>query len=415
MSTQDPALAFSTPKPLAAKPSTQLLHYPTQNRFLTSRKLDFVPGFDLGTPHKSDTSEACPIFKIFKQRDSAIISPDLDLLSHQFQPTQSLRAFPTQADKILDAPDIVDDYYLNLISWSDKNLLAVALRNRLYLWNGNTGYVEVLSEYREEIVTSVAWMKGGKCLAIGDSGHRIRLVDVEKGAEVRTIQAHTDRISALAWNGYVLSSGSRDSLIINHDLRIPDYFVKYSAHGQEICGLKWSSDCGLLASGGNDNKVCIWDICNSVPVHEFHDHKAAVKALAWCPWKQHLLASGGGSVDRTIKLWDCAAGTMLSSVDTGSQVSALEWNRFDKEILSAHGYTQNQLTLWKYGEMSKITEFFGHSARILNMCASPDGSSVVTAGADETLRFWNLFNSEEKGEEKKYRGSPGNTMNPGHR
>jgi WD40 repeat protein len=34
------------------------------------------------------------------------------------------------------------------------------------------------------------------------------------------------------------------------------------------------------------------------------EHTAAVKALAWSPHKNSLLATGGGSTDKTIKLWD---------------------------------------------------------------------------------------------------------------
>lgn len=34
------------------------------------------------------------------------------------------------------------------------------------------------------------------------------------------------------------------------------------------------------------------------------EHTAAVKALAWSPHKTSLLATGGGSTDKTIKLWD---------------------------------------------------------------------------------------------------------------
>jgi len=66
-----------------------------------------------------------------------------------------------------------------------------------------------------------------------------------------------------------------------------------------------------------------------------------VKAIAWCPWQKGLLATGGGTQDKTIKLWQADTGQLLHSQEAGSQVSALIWNRFDKELLSAHGYTQN--------------------------------------------------------------------------
>lgn len=38
--------------------------------------------------------------------------------------------------KMLEAPNLQDDFYLNLLDWSDKNQIAVALDNSLYIWSG---------------------------------------------------------------------------------------------------------------------------------------------------------------------------------------------------------------------------------------------------------------------------------------
>ena len=61
------------------------------------------------------------------------------------------------------------------------------------------------------------------------------------------------------------------------------------------------------------------------PLHRLDAHQAAVKALAWCPWQRNLLASGGGTADRTIKFWNSTSGAMVNSVDTKSQVCVLTW------------------------------------------------------------------------------------------
>nr|GEV43089.1 cell division cycle 20.2, cofactor of APC complex-like [Tanacetum cinerariifolium] len=68
-------------------------------------------------------------------------------------------------------------------------------------------------------------------------------------------------------------------------------------------------------------------------------------------------------------------GAHLNSVDTGSQVSSLLWNRHERELLSSHG--GNQLTLWKYPSMVKLKELHGHSSRVLQMAESPDEHTVI--------------------------------------
>lgn len=179
-------------------------------------------------------------------------------------------------------------------------------------------------------------------------------------------------------------------------------------HRQEVCGLKWCGDGATLASGGNENFLCIWDVAMSggsrqhqssdlvAPRLTLTEHKAAVKALAWAPFQRSLLASGGGTADRSIKFWNLNSGQLVNSIDTGSQVCALLWSPRHKELVSSHGFSQNQLILWKYPSMTKVKEFSGHTARVLHLDSSPDGSSVVSAAADETLRFWSIFGSPSK-------------------
>lgn len=64
----------------------------------------------------------------------------------------------------------------------------------------------------------------------------------------------SDRVGALAWNRHLLSSGSRDMTIVQHDVRVAHHNVRtLRQHHQEVCGLTWSPDGEVLASGGNDN------------------------------------------------------------------------------------------------------------------------------------------------------------------
>jgi len=41
--------------------------------------------------------------------------------------------------------------------------------------------------------------------------------------------------------------------------------------------------------------------------------------------------------------------------------------------------------------MKKIADLRGHTSRVLHLALSPDGTTVASAAADETLRFWKVF------------------------
>jgi cell division cycle 20-like protein 1 (cofactor of APC complex) len=315
--------------------------------------------------------------------------------------------------KVLDAPDLQDDFYLNLVDWGSSNVLGVGLGNSVYMWNSNTGRVTKLCELRDDTVTSVSWIQRvckflytlakilwfgtdieqGTHLAIGTGKGFVQIWDADHCRRLRTMIGHTNRVGALAWNDHILTSGSRDRLIFHRDVRSPDqYLRRLSGHKQEVCGLRWNTEDGQLASGGNDNKLMVWDKLNETPLYRFSDHTAAVKAIAWSPHQHHLLASGGGTADRTIKFWNTATGSMIKEVDTGSQVCNLAWSKNSDEIISTHGYSQNQIVIWKYPRMEQIVSLTGHTFRVLYLAMSPDGQTVVTGAGDETLRFWKIFN-----------------------
>lgn len=297
--------------------------------------------------------------------------------------------------KVLDAPALQDDFYLNLVDWSSQNVLAVGLGSCVYLWSACTSKVTKLCDLaeNEDIVTSVSWTQRGTHLAVGTNRGETQLWDAVMCKKVRNMAQHYGRVGTLAWTGSTLASGSRDRKISILDVRSPGCSVRLSAHKQEVCGLKWSFDePSFLASGGNDNQLHVVDSRNpTTPVHRFSDHTAAVKAIAWSPHQHGLLASGGGTADRCIRFWNTLSGSNLNCVDTGSQVCNLAWSQNCNEIVSTHGYSLNQIVVWRYPSLSKVVTLTGHTYRVLYLAVSPDGSTIVTGAGDETLRFWQVF------------------------
>ncbi|XP_022746692.1 cell division cycle 20.2, cofactor of APC complex-like [Durio zibethinus] len=326
---------------------------------------------------------------------------------HQSKPIKKKRHISQAADRTLDAPEILDDFYLNLLDWGCNNVLAIALNDQVYLWDASNGSASelVTVNYEDGPITSVSWAPDGRHIAIGLNNSHVQLWDCQVKRKLRTLSCghqHETRVDALAWNNHILTSGGMDAKIINNDVRVREHFVEcYTGHRLEVCGLKWSSSGQQLASGGNDNLLFIWDrsMASSTSrtqwLHRREDHTAAVKALAWCPFQGNLLASGGGRNDRCIRFWNTHTGACLNSVDTGSQVCALLWNKHERELLSTHGFTDNQLILWKYPSMTKMAELCGHTSRVLYTAESPNGYTVATAAGDETLRLWNVFGTPE--------------------
>lgn len=264
----------------------------------------------------------------------------------------------------------------------------------MYIWNGNNSKVVKLLELNSsDLVTSNSFTPSSNVLGVGTHSGEVQLWDCNKLKKIQTIRGHTGRVGAIAWNSNnVLASGSRDKNILLRDIRIGDEYInKMTGHRQEVCGLKWSFDGQQLASGGNDNKLNLWSMSSSIPTASFLKHTAAVKALAWSPHQHGLLVSGGGTADRTIRFWNTMTGTETKCVDAGSQVCNLMFAKNVNELVSTHGYSLNEINIWKTPQMEKIDKLTGHTYRVLYLAMSPDDTTIVTGAGDETLRFWNVF------------------------
>uniref|UniRef100_A0A671LSM7 Fizzy-related protein homolog n=1 Tax=Sinocyclocheilus anshuiensis TaxID=1608454 RepID=A0A671LSM7_9TELE len=323
------------------------------------------------------------------------------LLRSPRKPARKISKIPF---KVLDAPELQDDFYLNLVDWSAGNLLSVGLGACVYLWSACTSQVTRLCDLSvdDDSVTSVCWNERGSLVAVGTHKGFVQIWDAAGGRKLTSLEGHSARIGALAWNGEQLSSGSRDRVILQRDVRTPPPVERrLQGHRQEVCGLKWSPDHQHLASGGNDNKLLVWNNSSLLPVQQYSDHLAAVKAIAWSPHQHGLLASGGGTADRCLRFWNTLTGQALQSSDTGSQVCNLAWSKHANELVSTHGYSQNQILVWKYPSLTQVAKLTGHSYRVLYLVMSPDGEAIVTGAGDETLRFWNVFSKTRCTKESK--------------
>ena len=315
------------------------------------------------------------------------------------KPMNKIREIPKVPYRVLDAPGLTDDFYLNLIDWSKKDWLGVVLDKKCFLTHESDGAVVQLADLTEEesvYHSSIKWSNTGEHIALGLSNGITEVYDMETCQPIRTFTGHTDRVGSIAWNNHILTTGSRDSKILHRDLRAPEQFISSSQlHMQEVCGLAWNINENKLASGGNDNSVFVYDNVNPKPTHKINEHTAAVKALAWSPHTRGVLATGGGSADKRLKIWNINNSTKIKEVDTGSQICNIIWSELTNEIITSHGFSRFHLTCWDYETLSPIAILKGHTFRVLHLALSSDGTTVVSGAGDETLRFWKLFEKQE--------------------
>ncbi|EIM20590.1 WD40 repeat-like protein [Wallemia mellicola CBS 633.66] len=314
--------------------------------------------------------------------------------------TRSLRRVSHTPKTVLDAPYMADDQYCNLMSWSCEDVLAVALQSHIYTWRSS--HVSMLCDVQETSsalrVASLAWDPTGKILAVGLDDGTTQLWDVQQRQCIGQVCKQSAKVGVINWSSGVLACGSRDGSIFVKDTRMANTNLRLRLHKGEITSLTYSAATEALASGGNDNKLYLWDIrSRGRLLKSYTDHEGAVTALSFNPHHRGVLASGGGTYDRRIVFRDTIhqGRKTLGDYDTGSQVCNLYFSTNTQELLSTHGFSQysrgNLVCLWQYPSMKQIASIRSHLGRPIYMGVSSDGTTVATGSGDETIRFWKLF------------------------
>ncbi|KAL7717490.1 WD repeat-containing protein slp1 [Entamoeba marina] len=299
---------------------------------------------------------------------------------------------PLSPHLFLDVPGVIDDYYLNLIKWNNKHQLVVALSDVLYLWNSDTGDAfELFKCSNDDLLTtyisSVNFIDDTKTV-FGDFFGVLRVVDCQSGKLIYDKQHDNDRIDSIATYGNLIATGSRDNNVFVMDIRIGNKSrTTFEGHYGEVCGIDFSSNGNYLATGANDNNVFVFDLRMNRSLFNFQ-HDAAVKAVKFNSQRENILATGGGSTDKRIKITNVATKEQPTNIITSSQVTGIVW--CPNELMISHGYPSNSISFYDCEHWNRTGTFDGHDGRILGLTATNDGLAA-TIGADEMIRIWKLW------------------------
>ncbi|MEG4534042.1 serine/threonine-protein kinase [Microcoleus sp. D2_18a_D3] len=160
-----------------------------------------------------------------------------------------------------------------------------------------------------------------------------------------------------------------------------------SVHSKKsVNTLAVSPNSSILASGGGDNNVILWDLKTGRRMRTIPAHKAAVKAIAFSRDGQTLAS---GSDDKTIRLWNVRTGSRLRTLSGhAGGVNAIAVSRDGKTLAS--GSQDKTVRLWNLGTGEVRRIITGHRGPVTAVAFSPNGKIVASASTDNTIRLSNV-------------------------
>ena len=162
---------------------------------------------------------------------------------------KSLRKISDEPYRVLDAPEVVNNFYCDLMSWSQDNILAVGLCTSVWLWHAATSEVHHFEDFGEDhgYPTSLKWcpIPGmTHILAIGTYKGFVFVYDTLKRKFLCGFLAN-EMICKLSWNSSngLLSCGDAKGFIHNFDIRLSSRPLTFVAHrNHSVCGLSWNAE-----------------------------------------------------------------------------------------------------------------------------------------------------------------------------
>lgn len=156
-------------------------------------------------------------------------------------------------------------------------------------------------------------------------------------------------------------------------------------HKGPVSALAFSPDSSILASGGRDHEIRLWDARTGAERFTLPGHDAPVLCLAFSP-DGSTLASGGE--DKAVRLWDNATGKQKSILTAArDHVLSVAFSP-DGKLLAAAGKD----TVIHIYDLSagKSRELVGHHGPVLFADFFPDGALLASLGADSEIRIWRV-------------------------
>ncbi len=264
-------------------------------------------------------------------------------------------------------------------------LLAAGLADgRIKIHNPESGsLVDVLSKHNGG-VNSVAFSPDSRYLASAGDDGIILIWETSTGALLRELRGHSGQVHSAVFSrqGEWLVSADQTSVVL---WRTADWSQAWTRNGNSIAGgaLAFAPDGNWIASSIG-NQIAVLRASDGIRLRTLDGHGGSVRTMSVCG-DGRLLASGGD--DRTIRIWDTdkwETRTTLSGHGAGITSVQLAFSG----LFAVSASRDRSVRVWDVRRAQVAHTFSGHTQDVLSAAADARIGLLASAGSDKSIRIW---------------------------
>ena len=273
--------------------------------------------------------------------------------------------------------------------------------------------------------------RNGEHLVGLDTDYSLTLWDIENGKTIRTLEqvtGHSLHVNlcrgetvACSSDGRFLvisffTTGGQETVRLWNEGTIADFTPE-----QPVFAAAVSPDGQLMATGGWDRTVTLWNVETQTVYRSLKGHTGEIYVLAFSPdgkflvsggadnWiehpesaarntdgelvfimkegKSHFFTPDENHIDKTARVWEVATGKNIATLENPSQVRAVAFSPDGHHIAAA---SNEHVNLWDTGTWQKTATF--DARKVTSIEFSPDGTRLATGGTlpEQTIRLWGV-------------------------
>jgi len=324
-----------------------------------------------------------------------VLSPDGQRLATINANTTFIQILDASNGQLLNNISLPSNAVERLAFSPDSTQLAAAGRDqKVHIWDATTGVELITLAGHTEFVIDAAFSPDGKHLASGGYNGTVKIWSLEPSHEVLTIpNVSTNRFAVSPDGMHVAAfnpSTGKLNLLQVWDLETGELVFEQAAHDNGM-GVAYNPDGKEIATGGSDLTIKIWDALSGKLIHTLSVEDTTIYGIAYRPDGKVFAAVGTSGM---IQIFDRATGNALHSWDAGlGKLSNVVFSP-DGSRLAVVSPEKNDAKVFDANTGEELLVLKGHTNSNWGIDYNSDGTRLVTAGRDATVRIWNANTGE---------------------